>query len=219
MNKTIEKLKQIAPALCLTAALVGAAAAQSTISDSDDKQTSEADYKVDPKSTKNSEVKNEEFYEMTKMAPRALANGNSEQAKVLAEELLKRAEMFREDWNYGNAIHVSHLVLGQIALDANDLDEAKRQLLEAGKTPGSPQLDTFGPNMILAKELLEKKETATVLKYFELCSSFWKDENGKNDRLEQWKAVVLKGEIPDFKANLLYEMENLYQARQNRRQN
>jgi hypothetical protein len=55
--------------------------------------------------------------------------------------------------------------------------------------------------MLLAKNLLEKKEDETVLKYFELCAKFWKGEDG---RLNEWKAAVLKGETPDFRANLRY---------------
>jgi hypothetical protein len=111
----------------------------------------------------------------------------------------------KDNWNYGNALHKAHLVLGQIALNAGDMDEAKRQLLKAGKTPGSPQLNTFGPNMVLAKNLLEKKETDAVLKYFELCAEFWKDKNGKSDgKLDEWKTAVKAGETPDFGANLRY---------------
>jgi hypothetical protein len=46
--------------------------------------------------------------------------------------------------------------LGLIAVHKNDIETARRELLESGKTPGSPTLNSFGPNMILAKELLEK---------------------------------------------------------------
>lgn len=149
------------------------------------------------------------FIELTKMAPAALANGESEKAKNYAETLLKQAENHRDNWNYGNAVHVANLVLGHLALNAGELDEAKRFLLEAGKTPGSPQLDTFGPNMLLAGELLEKEEYETVIKYFELCAVFWK---GQDDKLDEWKALVVKKEKPDFQANLRYQMGNLHQV-------
>jgi hypothetical protein len=74
-------------------------------------------------------------------------------------------------------------------------------LIAAGKTPGSPQLNSFGPNMALAKDLLEKSETEIVFEYFELCSKFWKDRRGQ---LEQWTKEIKNGHVPDFGANLVY---------------
>ncbi len=50
----------------------------------------------------------------------------------------------------------------------------KKYLIAAGKSPGSPQMDSFGPNMTLAKDLLEKGERDAVLEYFMRCRKFWK---------------------------------------------
>jgi len=94
-----------------------------------------------------------------------------------------------------------NLVLGRIALRRGQIEEAKRRLLEAGESPGSPQMDSFGPNMSLAKDLLEKGERDTVLKYFGLCRKFWKMDYGQ---LKHWSNQVNAGEIPDFGANLVY---------------
>lgn len=102
-------------------------------------------------------------------------------------------------WNYGNAIHIGNVVLGLIALNKNDLESAKSYLILAGKTPGSPQLDTYGPNMILARELLVKGEKDTVIRYFELCRHFW-DDNG---RLVFWAEKVKKDMMPTFDNRLL----------------
>ncbi|HEV3240561.1 MAG TPA: RNA polymerase subunit sigma-24, partial [Casimicrobiaceae bacterium] len=79
--------------------------------------------------------------------------------------------------------------------------DAKQFLLKAGATRGSPQLDSFGPNMSLAKDLLEKGERDTVLQYFELCRKFWKLDYGNLDR---WAQEVGAGKIPEFGANLVY---------------
>jgi len=38
-------------------------------------------------------------------------------------------------------------------LKEGKVEDAKHYLLEAGKTPGSPQLNSFGPDMSLAEEL------------------------------------------------------------------
>jgi hypothetical protein len=62
-------------------------------------------------------------------------------------------------------------------------------------------MDTFGPNMTLAKALLEKGRKETVLRYFELCRKFWKMDDG---RLDRWRDAVRTGRIPDFGANLHY---------------
>jgi len=152
----------------------------------------------------NLTTQEERFYLTTKLASLALAAGETAKATTYSNWLLEQAPGWVGDWNYGNAIHVAHLVLGEVALNAGDLPEAKRQLLEAAKIPGSPQLDTFGPNMRLAQQLLAKGEREIVFQYFNLCAKFWEDSRGQ---LETWKAAILKGEEPKFGANLLYQFD------------
>ena len=53
--------------------------------------------------------------------------------------------------------------------------------------------------MLLAQRLLEKGERATVIEYFDLCAKFWTNQRG---RLDQWKATVKNGEMPNFGTNL-----------------
>lgn len=118
-----------------------------------------------------------------------------------AMEVLQTAESYRTDWNYGNAIHKGNLALGRLALRQNRVSEANEYLLRAGRTLGSPQLDSFGPNMTLAKELYEHGERRSLLTYFELCGHFWELNRGK---LREWSALVREGVEPDFGANLLY---------------
>jgi tetratricopeptide (TPR) repeat protein len=103
--------------------------------------------------------------------------------------------------NDGEVTHHCHLVLGRLALRRGDVALAGRHLLEAGKTKGSPALMSFGPNMLLAQELLEVGERDAVLEYFELCGKFWK--SGK-DQLEIWTREVREGRTPFFDANLRY---------------
>ena len=62
-------------------------------------------------------------------------------------------------------------------------------------------MDTFGPNMSLARDLLEQGEKGVVLEYFELCRNFWKMHRG---RLDAWATTVNDGGMPDFGGNLLY---------------
>jgi hypothetical protein len=141
------------------------------------------------------------FYALDDVAKESFNVGKIEDARKYATELLALAPRFQGNWNYGNAVQDGNLVLGRIAVHEGRMEEAKQYLLEAGKSPGSPQMDTFGPNMSLAKDLLEKGERDTVLQYFELCRKFWEMESGK---LNEWSRAVKTGKIPDFGANLVY---------------
>ena len=147
----------------------------------------------------------ERFYLIKDAAAVAFEAGEMEKAKTFAHTLLEQAATFQQDWNYGNAIHIGNLVLGHVALASNNVEEAKRFLIASGKTPGSPQLNSFGPNMRLAKELLARGEREVVIDYLDLCAIFWKRHG---DQLEEWKAVIQKGETPEFRANLVYGLTN-----------
>ncbi len=127
--------------------------------------------------------------------------GALEKAKRFADELLALSSNYKDDWNYGNAIHKGNLILGRIALREGNHEASKQYLLYAGETPGSPQLDSFGPNMILAKELLEAGEKDAVLEYFKLCGNFWEV---RFSRLKSWAEIVRSGRIPDFGRHLSY---------------
>jgi len=103
-------------------------------------------------------------------------------------------------YNYGATIHQGNLILGRIALDENKIELAKKHLLDAAKTPGSPVLGSFGPSMALANELLKKGERDVVIEYFHLCSQFWKNDRG---RLKNWETTVKQGGTPKFGTNLI----------------
>jgi hypothetical protein len=141
------------------------------------------------------------FYALNTAAKGSFRDGRIDDARKYAEELSALTPKFEGDWNYGNAVQDVHVVLGRIAVVEGRLEDAKRHLLEAGRSPGSPQMDTFGPNMSLAKDLVERGERDTVVAYFELCRKFWDLENG---RLDQWRRDVEAGKTPDFGANLNY---------------
>ncbi len=86
---------------------------------------------------------------------------------------------------------------------------AKNHLLAAGATPGSPQLDSFGPQMQLAGELLAQGEKETVLQYLDLVARFWANPDERTEAaskrvarehlvlLESWKTQVRAGKVPD----------------------
>jgi len=109
---------------------------------------------------------------------------------------LARARGHESNWDYGNVVHESHIALGRVVLREGDVAEAKRHLLEAGRTPGSPTLNSYGPDMTLARELLAKGESAVVLEYLELCRRFWKGSGAH--QLDQWSQAIREGRTPDF---------------------
>lgn len=144
------------------------------------------------------------IHKLPELAKAALEAGELEQARNYAEELLEKAvsldlpEYFRSD---GNAIHYGNIVLGRVALAIGDIWQAKQRLIGCAHTTGSPNLGSFGPNMTLAKELLERGEREVVLEFLELCKSFWTSSWGA---LEEWKSDVEAGRMPEFGANLRY---------------
>jgi hypothetical protein len=135
-------------------------------------------------------------------AKMSLALGRNDDARRFAEDALVLNDKYSRgdaERANGDVVHDANVVLGRIAVAEGRLDEAKRRLLAAGETSGSPNLGSFGPNMGLAKDLLEKGEQATVLDYLGKCRMFWRDK-----RLEEWKKDIEAGRIPAFGASLLY---------------
>ena len=141
------------------------------------------------------------------MAVAAFDAGEYDKARLYGNELLSRSEKFAaEDQTNSDPpsdeLHHAHLVLGRLALREGDMAQAEAHLLAMGRVSGSPVLDTFGPNMQLAQDLLKQGDRPTVLLYFDECAKFWTFDHEKS--LNTWKAQVSQGKTPDFGANLVY---------------
>lgn len=145
------------------------------------------------------------FYLFDDLARAAFDAEDFVNARKYAEDCISSAYQYKKNWNYGNAVHHGNLLLGRLALKEGNLDEARERLLKAAREipNGSPKLSTFGPNMTLAKELLELGEKEIVLQYFELCEKFWNGDIQKRE-MSKWKEVVNSGNIPNFGGNLYY---------------
>jgi hypothetical protein len=114
-----------------------------------------------------------QYYLLTNLAQFAFDASDFELAANAAVQCLSLVSTFGDDWNHGNAIHNANSVLGRIALRQGDLEAAKHHLVLAGATPGSPQLDSFGPDMDLAAELFASGERDCVIAYLKDCRKFW----------------------------------------------
>ena len=126
------------------------------------------------------------------LALAALEAGEITAATKQAIELLKN-NTDRKSIYYGEIIFHANEILGRIALREGNMEDARRFLLMAGNTPGSPGLNSYGPSMTLARELLEKGEKTVVLEYLDLCEKFWKMPF---EYLSKYKDEIMKGNIP-----------------------
>lgn len=149
---------------------------------------------------------------LAQMGNLAFIAGEMETAKSYAELMIEPSEDEKQDSNgdrqladddfiTGKNFHHGNNLLGRIALADGNVEQAKKYLLKAANAPDSPILDAFGPNMQLAKELLEAGETEVVLEYFDLCGRFWK--RGA-DKLKTWREAIKAGKKPDFSTHRLY---------------
>lgn len=140
------------------------------------------------------------------LAQAALEANEIELAKQHATESLQKNTDDTND-QYGNVIHNANQILGRCALRDDELADAKAYLLKAGASQGSPQLNSFGPQMALARELLEKGEKEAVLQYLDLVSKFWASDNEESELGKQiskehaaliagWKREIAEGKIP-----------------------
>lgn len=131
-------------------------------------------------------------------------------AEQCSTELLELA-LGRAGWDVGNRIHHGNLILGHVALGRRDVELSERRLVDAGATSGSPQLNSFGPNTSLARELLRHGRAPVVISFLQACRSFWCPPERVDPvairnraRLDSWVATIQEGGIPAFAANDLY---------------
>lgn len=145
----------------------------------------------------------EKCYPLARIAKDDFNRGKLDEARTYANELVRISTILEDKGKgpYGVAVHDGNMILGRIALREHDKQSAKQYLLKSGLTVGAATLDSFGPNMSLAKDLLEAGEQSTVIEYFHECHRFW---SYKSDLLNSWERTVRDGGMPNFGANLYY---------------
>lgn len=139
------------------------------------------------------------FWMLPDLAQAAFDAGEWGKARAFATDLLHQAEQPGYFYHKnGSAIFHGNLVLGRLTLQSGDIAEAKRCLLESAKTKGDPCLRSGGPDLTLAKELLERGEHETVVEFLQLCTRFWQPND---QRVERWIYEIQNGKMPDFGPN------------------
>jgi len=118
--------------------------------------------------------------------------GDYAKAEAYAQEVLAAADR-EPKWPQGTARHYGHSVLGLMALRDGRVEEAKEHLRLSGLVAEDGTLGSFGPDVLLARELLQRGEKAAVLAFLEACRAFWSGENG---RLALWKQMIEEGKQP-----------------------
>ena len=130
---------------------------------------------------------------LTQAAEAALLTGDDAKLGQYAAQLLKEASP--DDRMYGDYVHDGHRLLGHAALKAGDVATAKAELAKAGKAPESMMMERVGPQLTLAKALLEKGEKEAVLAYLDQVAALWP---AGADAVDGWIAQIQKGETPDL---------------------
>lgn len=139
------------------------------------------------------------FLELTYAVIITIDSGDLQLAEVHVKDLEQRLTQHEKDFNYFNALHKINTAKGRLALSRGDIDSAKKFLLNSIKIQNTPQLQTFGPNMSLARDLLEEGELSVVLEYLSLCKLIW-DE--KYSKIDLWIKDIKRNKNPDFGAHL-----------------
>jgi hypothetical protein len=109
--------------------------------------------------------------------------------------LLLNEYLVEGSWMAGNIVHNANQVRGRVALRRGDVAAAREYLAAAGDTPGSPQLNSFGPRFTLARELLERGQTEAVLAYLGAVRRFWANPDAIRILTES-EEHIRAGEIP-----------------------
>ncbi len=133
------------------------------------------------------------FYDISEEIDEALFTNELDRVRVLAEEYLRQSKKYRKNWNFGNATHDANIALGIVELRKKNITASASYLVAADQSNGSPQLDSFGPDLRLANVLLKNGQNEAVIKYLEGVKTFWKMDGG---RIDKWIKAINAGHIP-----------------------
>jgi hypothetical protein len=105
------------------------------------------------------------------------------------------SKLLRDHADSSSAIYTGNLILAQAALDTDDIANAKRYLLEAATTAGTPAIQEKGPDLSVARILLDRGERDAVLEYLHRAHNLWPQGVPV---LERWETAIRAGRRVNF---------------------
>jgi len=134
------------------------------------------------------------YYDVPKAARLSINLGNIPLAKTLVQEEIGLARAVQNPDERMRYLHPALINAGRIALREHRLEDAKADLLAAGQTLSLGHPKWFlGPDMALAKELLEAAEYRVVLDYLALCQRYCPSVS-----TQYWRVSIWFGFLPAF---------------------
>jgi hypothetical protein len=103
--------------------------------------------------------------------------------------------LLRDQPGSGDAIYAGNLILAQVALDKNDIENAKRYLLEAAGTSGARRIEQNGLDVSVARILFDRGEKDTVLEYLRRGRVLWPQGT---QLIGRWESAIRAGRRPNF---------------------
>jgi len=104
-------------------------------------------------------------------------------------------KLLRENPGSGDAIYAGNLILAQAALDRNDIENAKRYLLQAAATPGARRIEQNGLDVSVVRILFDRGEKDSVLEYLSRGRVLWPQGT---QLISRWEGQIRAGRRPNF---------------------
>jgi hypothetical protein len=143
------------------------------------------------------------YFTISQQLRDSLTSGDIQRAASLAVELqtaenvLLAKRKFVPKSSIGRTTYDINDALGRAAFLRKNYPAACDLLLKAADTKGDPALRSFGPDLWLARALLQAGYKDFVLTFLQRCKVFWDPP-----RLDDWISLLQSGGTPDFGMNI-----------------
>ena len=104
-------------------------------------------------------------------------------------------------FGYETKHYHGHTVLGVVAYESGEIEQAREYLLQSIQLPQSARKISYEPDMSLVRRFLSEGEKGLVRDFFEACKPLWK--NGQA-QLRAWQEQLDHGEEIVFEHQQLY---------------